>query len=130
VTPTDTRDGHAAAEENWVEAGRGLPIWSGATAEGVIADVRSPTDVIELLDADLGNIIVLLHTAGATMIMPIFADLAGVLCTVGNTGAHVAILAREAGLPCIVAADLSEPELDGRRVRLVSDGSVLVCAVA
>jgi phosphoenolpyruvate-protein kinase (PTS system EI component) len=113
-------------DTKWVAAGHGIPTWSEGTAEGIVADVKSPSDVIALLDVDLASVIVLLHTAGATMLMPIFADLAGIVCTAGNAGAHVAIISREAGLPCVVAAVLSEPDLAGRRVRLSPDGSVLV----
>lgn len=104
--------------------GKGTPAWSYHTVEGVVRDIATPTDVLPLMEEDLQETIVLMHTAGAMMLVPILSDLTGVLCTVGGIGSHVAILSREFGVPCLVGVELEPTDLDGKRVRIDGSGSV------
>jgi phosphoenolpyruvate-protein kinase (PTS system EI component) len=104
--------------------GKGTPTWECRTVEGVVRDITTPADVLPLMEEDLEETIVLMHTAGATMLVPIFSELTGVLCTVGGTGSHVAILSREFGVPCLVGVELEQNDLDGKRVRIDPSGSV------
>src|ERR1700722_15555057 len=110
----------------WTVVGQGTPTWTAGEVEGVIADVRTSQDVLDLLDADMEEVIVLMHTAGAAMLAPVFSELTGVICTTGNVGSHVAILSREYGVPSIVATALTNPDLQGKRVRLTPNGQVAI----
>jgi signal transduction protein with GAF and PtsI domain len=113
-------------EHGWKVVGEGTPTWSEGKVEGVIADVRTSQDVLDLLDADMSEVIVLMHTAGATMLAPVFSELTGVVCTTGNVGSHVAILSREYAVPSLVGTALTDPDLHGRRVRLSPNGEISV----
>lgn len=108
--------------------GKGFATWSGSTLEGVVREVRAPGDVLELLGDTPPDLIVLMHTAGATTLSPLFGDIAGIVCTTGTEGSHVAILSRDFGIPCIVGTELSEPDLDGKRVRMEPSGEVFLVA--
>jgi signal transduction protein with GAF and PtsI domain len=105
-------------------AGRGSATWSGEPLEGTVREVRTADDVLRLLDDAPDDLIVLLHTAGATTLSPLFADIRGIVCTTGTQGSHVAILSRDFGIPCIVGAQLDVPALDGRRIRMEPSGEV------
>jgi phosphohistidine swiveling domain-containing protein len=112
--------------QEWQLAGKGTAIWQGEVAEGEVAEIKTADDVLDVMEREDPNVIVLMHTAGAMMLSPIFADLAGIICTTGSVGAHVAIMSREFGVPCIVATDLGDSEIHGRSVRLTPAGEVLV----
>jgi phosphohistidine swiveling domain-containing protein len=122
ITDQDQR-GVAMTNEGIV-VGKGTPAWAGPSVEGVVVDVKGPPDVIALMEADLSDKLILMHTAGATMLIPLFADLKGIICTAGGPGAHVAILSREFGVPCLVATSLTDGDLDGKRVRIEESGEV------
>jgi signal transduction protein with GAF and PtsI domain len=104
--------------------GRGQATWSTNPLEGTVREVRVPGDVIELLSDTPKDLIVLMHTAGATTLSPLFGDITGIVCTTGSEGSHVAILSRDFGIPCIVGTELTDAALDGRRVRLEPSGEV------
>lgn len=99
-------------------AARGIPVGDGPPVEGVLIEATGPDDVITLLDSDLSEVIVLIHSSGTSMLAPIFADLNGVVCTTGGEGSHVAIIAREFGVPCLVAAQFMDSDALGKRVRI------------
>jgi phosphoenolpyruvate-protein kinase (PTS system EI component) len=105
-------------DEAHTAAGRGISVWDGSAVEGVLIEANGPDDIVELLDSDLSDVIVLIHSAGTSMLAPIFADLKGVVCTTGGEGSHVAIIAREFGVPCLVATELLNGEVVGKRVRI------------
>jgi signal transduction protein with GAF and PtsI domain len=114
------------AEAGGREVGRGTAVWDGDPYVGTLREVRSAEDALDLLENEVEDLIVLTHTGGATSLAPLFGDIGGIVCTTGSEGAHLAILSRDFGIPCIVAAVLTETELDGRRVRLEPSGAVLV----
>jgi signal transduction protein with GAF and PtsI domain len=109
-----------------VRVGSGLPTWRGSTLEGVVREVRAPADVLDLLGDTPSDLIVLMHTAGATTLSPLFGDIAGIVCTTGSEGSHVAILSRDFGIPCIVGTQLTDSDLDGKRIRLEPSGEVFL----
>ncbi|MEV4420146.1 PEP-utilizing enzyme [Patulibacter sp. NPDC049589] len=112
------------ASDTGTLAARGTPTIKTESIEGNVVDVRTPDQILGLLDMDLTEVIVLIHTAGASMLAPVFGDLRGVLCTVGGPGAHVAIISREFGVPCVVALDIFGEDIVGRRVRVEPSGEV------
>ncbi|MEA2166765.1 MAG: hypothetical protein QOF76_65 [Solirubrobacteraceae bacterium] len=104
-------------------AGSGIATWQGDPVEGAVVEINTPQDVLTLMDTDLDDAIILMHTAGATMLAPLFSDLKGIICTTGGVGSHVAILSREFGVPLILAAEIKGSITD-KRVRLESSGDV------
>lgn len=104
-------------------AGRGVPTWDGSSAEGLVFEVSTPEDLLSLMDLEEPNVIILIHTAGASMLAPLFSDLTGIICTTGGLGSHVAILSREFGVPCVVSAEL-HAGVAGRQVRLQPSGDI------
>jgi signal transduction protein with GAF and PtsI domain len=106
--------------------GKGNPMWDGDALDGTVREVRTPTDVLDLLDDTPEDLIVLMHTAGATTLSPLFGDIAGLICTTGTEGSHVAILSRDFGIPCMVGTQLDGVELDGRRVRMAPTGEISI----
>jgi signal transduction protein with GAF and PtsI domain len=104
--------------------GKGTPTWSGEPQDGTVREVRTADDVLALLENPPEDLIVLMHTAGATTLSPLFGDITGIVCTTGTEGSHVAILSRDFGIPCIVGAELTVRDLDGRRIRMQPSGEV------
>ena len=106
----------------WVKIGEGLnALFSGgADVEGTVKEIRSSGDSLDLCEEDSQNLIVLLKTAGVTIITPILSMIKGIICTSGGTSSHLAIISREYRIPCIMATKLSyHDDLDGKDVRLL-----------
>lgn len=106
----------------WVKIGEGLnALFSGgAEVEGTLKEIRSPRDALDLCEGEASqNLIVLLKTAGVTIITPILSMIKGIICTTGGTSSHLAIISREYRIPCIMATSFSQCEdLDGKEVKL------------
>ena len=106
----------------WVKIGEGLNALfsSGADVEGTLKEIRSASDSLDLYEGETSqNLIVLLKTAGVTIITPILSMIKGIICTTGGTSSHLAIISREYRIPCIMATRLSQCEdLDGKDVKL------------
>ena len=106
----------------WVKIGEGLnALFSGgADVEGTVKEIRSSGDSLDLCEEDSQNLIVLLKTAGVTIITPLLSMIKGIICTSGGTSSHLAIISREYRIPCIMATKLSyHDDLDGKDVRLL-----------
>jgi len=113
--------------ESWTKAGSGTPAWNGDPVAGTAYEVNTADDILDLLDDTPEDLVVLMHTAGATTLAPLFGDIKGIICTTGNLGSHVAILSREFGTQCILGAVLNA-DLHGQRVRLDSSGDIFVAS--
>ena len=100
---------------------------SGGSVRGTATRVKDVDDVVGLLDgSDLGDVILLTESASATTIMPLLAEVAGVVCTVGGPTSHLATVARDFGLTCVVgASSMPLDEVDGRRIAVQDDGTVV-----
>ena len=106
----------------WVKIGEGLnALFSGgADVKGTVKEIRSSGDSLDLCEEASQNLIVLLKTAGVTIITPILSMIKGIICTSGGTSSHLAIISREYRIPCIMATKLSyHDDLDGKDVRLL-----------
>lgn len=101
---------------------------SEGTATGTLTPVRSVAEVLALMKEDLSEAILLTEHASVTSVVPILPRVRGVVCEGGGVTSHIAIVSRQFGLPCIVAADLAVPAEDagGKRVELQADGRVLL----
>ena len=81
-------------------------------AEGELRVVRSPKDVIELWKEGAERKIVLVEDAGVTTLGPILPKLAGVVCTSGGAGSHLAIVSREFSIPALMGTRINGLCLD------------------
>lgn len=111
----------------WTSIGRGLPALRGGEATGKLQVIMDIDAVLKLMNNGSEDTIVLLDVAGATTITPIFHSINGIICTTGGITSHLAIVAREFNLPCIMGADMKFDErLQGRIVKLTKTGEILV----
>jgi signal transduction protein with GAF and PtsI domain len=111
---------------DWISVGSGTPLWDGEPLVGVAYEVNTAKDVLRLMTDTPADMILFSRSASATIFAPLLADAIGVLCTSGTVGSHLAILAREFDLPCIMAADIPYDRVVGRKVKLLPSGHVQV----
>jgi signal transduction protein with GAF and PtsI domain len=75
------------------------------------------------MDTGAEGVVVLVRDAGATLLAPIFHELAGVVCTGGTPRSHIGIVSREFQVPCIMTCVLEEVPADGSEVELDCSGA-------
>ena len=86
-------------------------------AEGELRYITSVQEVIGLLKEGAQNKIVLVDDAGTTFLAPVLPKLAGVVCTSGALGSHLAIVTREFEIPALMGVKLDNPQdLDRKKV--------------
>jgi phosphohistidine swiveling domain-containing protein len=105
------------------EIGRGQVV-SGGDVEGILCRADDVEQVFALMKRpDLDEVILLTSSASATAVVPLLAKVRGVVSESGGVTSHIAIVAREFSLPCILSAEI-EAGIEGRRVRLGEDGAI------
>ena len=115
----------AAMYMSWKRIGVGMCALSEAEATGKLHVIRDIEDVLRLMNNGAEDVIVLLDAAGATTITPIFSSIKGIICTTGGITSHLAIVAREFNVPCIMGADVKfDDNLQGRTVKLDKSGEI------
>jgi phosphohistidine swiveling domain-containing protein len=87
------------------EVGQGL-ISLNLSANGELRVVRAIQDVINLWKEGAQGKIALVEDAGTTTLGPILSKLAGVVCTSGALGSHLAIVTREFEIPALMGTKL------------------------
>lgn len=99
----------------------------GDDVTGTARQANTVEDVLELLDdPDLAEVVLVTNSASATAVMPLLPEIRGVVCSAGGPTSHMAMVARDFGLPCIMGATSIDPaDLDGQRIQLTKDGQVL-----
>ncbi len=98
---------------------------SGRCCSGTLRIVETVQDVLRLMKTDLSETILLTSSASATAVIPLFSKVKGVVCTAGGATSHLAIVAREFDLPCIMGGEISQAlELDGRVIVLNEQGEI------
>lgn len=91
-------------------------------AEGELRYIVSVQEVVQLYKEGADGKIVLVDDAGTTTLAPVLPKLAGVVCTSGALGSHLAIVSREFEIPALMGTPVEDPEsLDGKRVRIEPD---------
>ena len=111
----------------WERIGRGKCALSGAEATGRLHLIGDIEDVLKLMDNGAEDTVVLLDVAGTTSITPIFSCINGIICTTGGITSHLAIVAREFNLACIMGADVKfDDNLQGKIVKLCKTGEIFV----
>ena len=100
-------------------------ITSGSGCRGVLHVVESVADVLRLLKEDVSDAILVTPTASATIMTPLFPRIIGVICTTGGPTSHVAIVAREFDLTCIMGVQFDhDGNLDGCAVSVNAHGGI------
>lgn len=105
--------------------GRGVPVGQWQPFGG-IAEVANDTDaVLALLKRDLSEIILIVSLASATGIAPALPEVRGIVCTSGGPTSHLALVAKEFGIPCVMAVSMQADirSIEHRRVELYPDGT-------
>jgi phosphoenolpyruvate-protein kinase (PTS system EI component) len=97
----------------------------GGPCRGTVRSVTGVADVLRLMQMDLGEVILLMHAASATFVTPLFPLIRGVICTTGGATSHLAIVAREFNLSCVMAAHIDYGGgLDGGTVSFTEAGEL------
>lgn len=109
--------------------GSGLPVsFSDVTSvRGRAAVVSALPDTMALLARDdLAETIVCVSRPIVTLLAPVMEEIGAILCTTGGPAAHVAIVARDLDLPCLMQCqfDLDVDDLDDATLVITSDGVV------
>jgi len=105
--------------------GVGNPV-SGGEAEGRLQPVDEIDQVFALLGSDgVGEAIIVTESASATVVAPLLTRVRGVVCRSGGPTSHLAIITREFGLPCLMAAELPPTEEIEGVWAAISDGGEL-----
>ncbi len=101
--------------------GKGL-ITLKLEATGELRVIESIQDVISLWKEGAEGKIALVEDAGTTTLGPIMPKLAGVVCSSGALGSHLAIVTREFEIPALMGTTLETAEnLDRRLVTIRPD---------
>ena len=100
---------------------------SGNECLGTLRVVEDVADVLRLMKEDLSATIVFTASASATIITPLFPKIKGVICTQGGATSHLAIVAREFDLACVMGSHIDyEGELDGSIIRFNTEGEIFL----
>ena len=87
--------------------------------EGTVLVVRAVKEVDRLMREGVPEgTIGVIDDAGGTMTAPILEEFEGIICPAGTVRSHLAIIAREFGVPTLMAARLARPLKTGERVRV------------
>lgn len=106
--------------------GAGQRVGTREPVSGVGCYVKDVAAVLALMEQDVSGLVLIVDEAGATGVAPILPDALGVICTSGGPTSHLALVAKEYGVACIMAAKMQcSPEaFDGLLVTMLADGSI------
>ncbi len=106
--------------------GKGMLI-SGGECTGMLRVVETVQDVIALMQTDVSNVILFTRSASATTVTPLFSRIKGVVCTSGGPTSHLAIVAREFDIPCLMASDVNfDGNLDQQEIFINKEGEIFL----
>lgn len=108
--------------------GSGTMVGDDTGAEGVFTALLDVEDLLAVMDGGVVGLVAYLVHPNVTMMGPIYDSLTAIVCEHGDDTSHVAIVAREFGIPCSVKTTI-EPDiasLKGRRVRLTQSGELFL----
>jgi phosphohistidine swiveling domain-containing protein len=106
-------------------SGTGTNLFPAGRITGAARWFLTPADVVLAREDELPGLVAFVHQGGMTFLSPIIGDVRAVVCTEGSLESHLAILAREFEVPCVMAARLGVEVSDGDEVVLdLTDPSV------
>ncbi len=110
------------------KVGKGMLI-SGNECDGVLRVIETVQDVISLMKTDVSNVILFTRSASATTVTPLFSRIKGVICTAGGPTSHLAIVAREFDIPCVMASEIQyDGNLDLQQVCINKEGEIFLAS--
>lgn len=98
--------------------GTGTNLFTAGQISGTARWFLDTTDVLAIDDDDLEDTIAFVNKGGMTFLSPILPDLRAIVCSAGSRESHLAILCREADVPCVVATELVGDVTDGEPITL------------
>lgn len=102
----------------------GTKVFDAPAVRGTWRSLRSPDDVLALMDSTAEGVVACVADAGATFLAPIFDELTAVVCLSGTPQSHIGIVSREYQVPCVMGAALAGAEpADGDLVEVDCSGS-------
>ena len=107
---TDVARSTEGAEE---AVGEGENLFCAGEVQGEVRWFRTPADVVSAVADDLTGIVAFVFQGGMTFLSPILAEVKAVVCTAGSLESHLALLAREFEMPCVMGARLRTVLADG-----------------
>lgn len=106
-----------------IDVAIGTKVFDAAPVRGTWRALRSPDDVLALMDTTAEGIVACVADAGATFLAPIFDELTAVVCMSGTPQSHIGIVSREYQVPCVMGAALVSAEpADGDTVEVDCSG--------
>jgi phosphoenolpyruvate-protein kinase (PTS system EI component) len=120
----DTR----TVEDHMETLGQGTLV-SGGSVRGTAKRVKLVEDVVELLtgESELSHVILVTESASAATVLPLLSEVAGIVCTMGGPTSHLATVARDYSLTCVVGAkSLRLDSVDGMGIVIDDAGNVLM----
>ncbi len=97
---------------------------SGGEVSGRLHRADDSAQVFELMKrGDLDEVILLTGSPSATAVVPLLGRVRGIVCESGGATSHLAIVSREFGIACVMAADLGAVD-EGATVTIGADGSI------
>jgi phosphohistidine swiveling domain-containing protein len=105
--------------------GTGANLFPAGQIQGEARWFHNPADVVGADEDELPNLIAFVGKGGMTFLSPILAEVKAVVCTAGSLESHLAILAREFEIPCLMGTQLDGEIADGEEIVLdLADQSV------
>jgi phosphohistidine swiveling domain-containing protein len=105
--------------------GEGENLFCAGEVRGEVRWFRTPADVVSAVSDDLTGVVAFVCHGGMTFLSPILAEVKAVVCTAGSLESHLAILAREFEIPCLMGTQLDGEIADGEEIVLdLADQSV------
>lgn len=105
------------------EIGRGTKVFDASAVTGTWRFLRSPDDVLALMDTTADGVVACVADAGATFLAPIFDELTAVVCLSGTPVSHIGIVSREYRVPCVMSVALDRTPADGVLVEVDCSGT-------
>lgn len=101
------------------ELGLGDNVFATDDLEGEVLIIRQVSEVDRLMREGVPEgVIGVIDDAGGTMTAPILPEFKAVLCRAGTVRSHLAIIAREYGVPVLMGVQLKRELVNGERVRV------------
>ena len=102
----------------------GTKVFDAAPVRGSWRMLRSPDDVLALMDSGAVGVIAGVQDAGATFLAPIFDELTAVVCLSGTPQSHIGIVSREYQVPCVMGTVFTgEQPADGDAIEVDCSGA-------
>ncbi|MEW6471215.1 MAG: PEP-utilizing enzyme [Actinomycetota bacterium] len=98
--------------------GKGANLFPAGQIQGSVRWFHNPADVVGADEDELPNLIAFVGKGGMTFLSPILAEVKAVVCTAGSLESHLAILAREFEIPCVMGTQLDGDVVDGEEIVL------------